>query len=287
MSLVIGTDPESFAVNDEGICIPPVMLRRQGLNVIRTEYTESGTPHPVFYDDGNIKVIEDGVAMEYTIAPTNDPAVMYKMFNEAIEIADNLVARYGVKIVAKPVIPFNFHALGLSEADDEAHQSCIFGCDASLNIYSGEFSKIRAVVTLPHRFAGGHIHVSPVPHALFVPFTQLMDILVGSAIVVMATDQEAERTRNRFYGEPGTIRLQNYPNDIEGIEYRPPSVSWLSSEDSVSKIHGMIHNVMKLMGSKKDAREVINIYLEQAKYALNEYDKEIAGEILNGLGVSV
>src|SRR4030066_707455 len=133
--LVFGTDPEFFAsYNKDGknYVLPPAFLR-----VYRDlEFTPDGT-HPIFIDDMNnsgVKVIEDGVAFEFTITPSENWKDLYDRIQLGRKMTSDLIlSRFNkdceTMLMALPTI--NFEVDRWKEESEEFQQCLIFGCDTS------------------------------------------------------------------------------------------------------------------------------------------------------------
>ena len=157
-----------------------------------------------------------------------------------------------------------------------------FGCDKQYNVYTFAATPEVNAVNIPWRYAGGHIHISPVKPELIRPIIFGMDMTVGLTCLFESPYPEAEIIRQEFYGVPGNYRPQRY-GEITGVEYRTPSVAWLESKEVIEKIFKLIPYVINLV----ETEELIPLYEEyneMAKQAILSYDRKLGMQVLEGMG---
>lgn len=268
-----GTDPEVFVIDDKGQCIPPIALCQDfGL-----EYVDEKT---ILLGD-EWKIIEDGAATEINIAPSDNlDTINDRLYNALQGITSFVEEKFGLKTIVYPAVPFDVKKYW--EGRDESFRDCVrFGCDPDLDIYSGEYSKEIAAENIPERFGGGHIHMqAPLNDLAFFEdkyfhVARLMDIIVGNAGVAIKRPNKdwirAEKKRLKFYGKPGKIRLQEYPNGTKGIEYRTPSNFWITNPDIAFSMLTLMNSVFNLSQNPEDASQ----FLED-EYASSKAPRHIA-----------
>jgi len=250
-----GTDPEVFVVDNDGQCIPPAALREDfGVNFVDEK---------TILEEDDWKIIEDGAATEINIMPSNNIDTINDRIYRALRGIKSFVAEnFDLNTTVYPTVPFDTKKYW--EERDESFRDCVrFGCDPDLDVYSGQFSKEIAADNVPERFGGGHIHMqAPLDDLAFFEdkyfhVARLMDILVGNTCVAIKRPDknwyEAEMKRLKFYGKPGKIRLQEYPDGTKGIEYRTPSNFWITNPNVTFSLLTLMNSVFSLSQNPEDA----------------------------------
>jgi len=274
-----GSDPEVFAVNSYNECIPPSIIRFYGLPTLG--FSDKEKKHPLFYNSKHIKIIEDGAAFEFNISPSNTAKEVYKKVEEGKNILSDILSDFNLKVYDRPVVKFNPDILVINGNIDEYIQWCCrFGCDIDLDIYSGKYSVDIDASNIMKRFAGGHLHISPVDHNNYEIVTKLLDIYCGNTFIYNTPYPEEEKQRQEFYGRPGKIRLQTYSNKVQGIEYRTPSISWLSNIETVENMINMATKAIEISYNREESLNIIGKYLQKSIDNILTFNKEKAGEIL-------
>jgi hypothetical protein len=285
---MFGSDPELFVVCDD-VIIPPVCVEELGLQRIGTLVEEDPDYHPVYYDDGNIMVIGDGAAFEFTLPAVETPNQLYNSWLMANEILRQLLPDE-LNILTKAAYPFDMdYLLGRFDIPEKRLQwACRFGCDPQENAYTKMFSKEVDASQIVHRYAGGHFHISTrefdLTGKLSRPFIMLLDQTVGLLALFNSPYPEAEILRQEFYGVPGNFRRQNYDEFWSGVEYRTPSVSWLNSLDLIDQIFEVTERIIDLFATDfKRAKMLYAKYNEDARRAILNYDEKLGKELLETL----
>jgi len=256
---VFGTDPEVFIVNDGGWCIPPVALKED----YNLDYLRAKT----LLEDEDWKIIEDGAATEINIAPSDNVSEIFDRLGRAYNAVQKLAESFKLKAVVYPTVPFDLKKYWQKRGEN--FRDCVrFGCDPDLDIYSGEYSVETDSSKIPERYGGGHIHMqAPLNNPtlfeeIFYHATRLMDILVGNTGVAINRPSndwvEAEKSRLKYYGRPGKIRLQDYGNNLRGIEYRVPSNFWITDDKIGNALLTLMNSVYNLCLNPSDASEILN-----------------------------
>lgn len=274
--LLFGSDPEVF-VTKNGYCIPPIHL------IINNEIGEIGkTPdkgRPIFYKDDVIKIIEDGSAMEFNTKPTDDPYEYYDIIQHGLDVLRKLVPQ-SYDITVLPAVKFNLARIVFDNQLFPLYEySCRFGCDPDLDIYSGKYSRTVDAKRIKNRFGGGHLHISgmDLDNMDITTLVELFDIFIGNTFVLQSPYPEYEKIRQQYYGRPGKIRIQHYPNNITGIEYRTLSNSWITNLDSIKL---MFEAATAAIDNYPNAQDIINKFLEISIKNILTFNKENAKEIL-------
>lgn len=278
-----GSDPEIFIVDNNNICIPPIHLLIND-KIEQIGYTDKN--RPVFYKDSLIKIIEDGAAFEFNTKPTDNAEEYFDIITHGIEMLSRILYKVPYyKIVVSPVIKFNLSTIVLNKMLLPQYEyACRFGCDPDIDIYSGKYSAEIDAKKIKHRFGGGHIHISSdIAYKNMddvINQVKLFDILIGNAFVVQSKVLELEKMRQKFYGRPGKIRLQNYENGETGIEYRTPSNSWITNLDSIKLIFESVDKALELY-RKNNYQELIERFLDISINNILTFNKEKAKEVLD------
>jgi hypothetical protein len=261
---IFGCDPELFLVDPLIGCVPPAALRADYGMKFKGKTIISG-------DDW--RLIEDGAATEINMAPSNDINEFFDRIERAKAAAIKLGKDFGLAARIYPCIAFNVKKFW--EDRDDTFKDCVrFGCDPDLDIYSGKYSTEISASNIPERYGGGHIHMqAPESNpSLFEEnyyhITRLMDVLVGNtAVAIRRPDNEwitAEKSRLKYYGRPGKIRLQEYPNGCKGIEYRTPSNFWIVNKNFANVLLTMMNVVFNLSSKPADASKLLSTDTEIA-----------------------
>lgn len=212
--MLYGADPEVF-VEVNGSIIPCVQ-RMPGTK---------DNPFEVPKSKYGLKVQEDGVTLEFNLAPASSSLD----FTRAVGGAVGELQKYlrtmipNATIVAKPSHTFK-------AADLMSEQAMTLGCDPDNVAWNRGAPRmpppIKALAN--DRFAGGHLHFGydkdscPVPPWAIIQFIEVMGY--GPKI---SEDQQGRR--REFYGVAGLYREKEY-----GVEYRTPSNFWLNNRDLVN-----------------------------------------------------
>lgn len=275
-----GSDPEIFLLNENDICVPPIhLILNEQIEVIgyNNKY------RPIFYADNLIKIIEDGAAFEFNTKPVENAEEYFEIINYGLEKLNGLF-KGNYKISVTPAVNFNLSSIVYnSSLLPQYDYACRFGCDPDIDIYSGKYSAEIDARNIFNRFGGGHIHISSdIEYKSMVDIvnqTKIFDILIGNAFVVQSKLPELEKIRQKYYGRPGKIRIQNY-GDCTGIEYRTPSNSWITNLDSIKLIFDSVDKSLEIF-RKGDYKNMIKLYLNKSIKNILNFDRENALKVLN------
>jgi len=285
-NILIGGDPELFAVDSEGYCIPPIIFEKVlGLERVGTEDPGNPGRHPYYFNENGFIVMADGAAFELTFPPASSPQELKDNFSYAASKAQEIISAFGLTPTFSPSVKFSLDYLektfGVDSHSKSFWTAVHFGCDPQFNIYSGEFDQMRDVMEYPWRHAGGHIHMSCAGKNLHkVKFVKFCDIILGQIVPAITENLEMEKVRQFFYGKPGNCRWQNYRGGIKGVEYRTPSATlWI---DGIDLIFPAVEKVLDKFFSGEEPDDTD---LSTAINNILTVDKEGASQLLKKYGI--
>ena len=264
---IFGTDPEVFIVDSDKNCIPPAALKEDfGMEFVDDK---------IMIDGGDWTIIEDGAATEINLKPSNESDIIGDRIKRALaELKRVMEKEYDLETIVFPTVSFDTKKYW--EERGEEFRDCVrFGCDPDLDIYSGEYSTEISADNVPERYGGGHIHMQAPKDNLglfdetYYHTTLLMDLIVGNSAVAFKRPDilwnEAEKKRLKYYGRPGKIRLQEYPDGTKGIEYRTPSNFWIINPSFTEGLLTLMNTVFNLSQNPTDASKILGLpYLNNA-----------------------
>ena len=279
-----GTDPEIFVIDDGGNCVPPAALREDFGLVFVDEKT--------LLNGDEWSIIEDGAATEINLEPTDSSDVMNKRLEDAINgVTGFMKKNYDLDTWVFPTVPFDVIKYWKERGED--FRDCVrFGCDPDLDIYSGKYSEETTADDVPERFGGGHIHMQAPPDNMgffdeaYYHTTILLDFLVGnSAVAFKRPNNEwvaAEKKRLKYYGRPGKIRLQEYPDGTKGIEYRTPSNFWITNPKVANGLLTLMNTVFNVVQRPDDASKILdNRWVDLAPDNISKFNQGQAFKLLS------
>lgn len=209
-SHILGSDPELFAVDKDGVIIPAFKY----LKPRKTTCYPLNT-HPYY---------PDGFAAEFQTGTWRCVAYGVDRYYAGLKNIHNALKLYDweAKLVADPLIPIPQQML-----DESPAEFVQLGCSPSLNAYGIEGVHIEDGRQLSLRVSGSHIHVTlkkvkPEDRDQhIIRCIKMMDKLAGVLSVVALQGLESP-IRRRYYGLPGEYRTPTY-----GFEYRTLSSAML------------------------------------------------------------
>lgn len=290
--LVFGADPEIFASENVGgtpFVVPPVVFRTiLGMEIEKFDYK-----HPLIktFSDG-IKIIEDGVAFEFTVPPQSSIKSLQEKILAGYDRLEEITNKFGFGVSVIPTIDFDTEKF--TNNSDEFLMCLIFGCDPDYDAWEIEReAKIIDALKHPKRYGAGHIHISGSPFIKQFPVDaiKLLSITVGNFVVGHSTMPELDRERTFLYGKPGKFRIQEYPGlfngipdtDI-GIEYRTPSNNWTINRRIPEEIQFWIEKaILEFLPNENLRTQIIHDFREPTLSGILKADTKTCLEILRSL----
>lgn len=296
MKTRLGTDPEVFVTDGltysttyKGTqyrlyeAIPPeALIQDYGF---KASYDGK---NKVLFETEYGKVVDDGVACEIHIPPTNNKDV----FHRGIYATFNQFKKYvrskdsSLKLIHDLATSFNKEKYWEGRGDE--FKDCVrIGCEPDRNPYA-EFglerestSRETDTTNYPFRFGGGHIHIeNPMTSNMeffkdWIPLTILLDHLVGTFRVAHTSSNDIKKKeilRLENYGKPGRVRLKEYPNGKAGLEYRVLSNDWISKLASARYAYRYPDTILTLCDIAVHVveRGLVRKYLEENSHRLED-----------------
>lgn len=267
MSMTIGSDPEMFVEDENGVVIPAFLFLG---SKAKPDLTAEGTygKKPLYWDgfQGEFETAAQTCLGHHTDSVQcglKGLLIAAKKFNPKAKISSKTVVDITPKM--------------LEEAKEEHVQ---FGCMPSLNAY-GMSGKVANGRDINFRPSGGHIHFginqySPnnkgYTQAEYLRMVKALDAIIGVACVSLFENQDNPK-RRELYGLAGEYRLPKH-----GLEYRVLSNAWL--------IHPMMMNLVfdiarvSLTVGYKELLKYWNATEEETIKCINTCDVKLAREIL-------
>jgi hypothetical protein len=285
--LTLGSDPESFLMEKDGsTLVPPIYLQNNcGLSSI------GGTKkHPIFLQTKNVNIIADGAAFEFNPRPSTTPEEFYSRIGEMKDGLNELGNKFNLIPAFLPTVNFNVERFFLNDKlTKEEKMAVIFGCDPDRRAFNSYYvSEILDVYEHKFRYGGGHIHISyPEKNELIkdepVPIVLSLMLYLGTYCVINSPFLKEDRQRCFYYGIPDRYRIQKYSDEINGIEFRPPSNSWMSwSKEKFNDLFFVIEKAIESVENKKIGK-LIKKYGDHAYNSISNYDVESCKDILNNI----
>lgn len=293
-NLLYGTDPEFFSVYGDNFVVSPALLDELGI----IKPVKRDTKHPVYIDKYEFLWMMDGVAWEVTFKkPFTDSKIMFAMIKNSLDCLENFVTSLEfrgekLKLYKKPVVNIDTELyLPLLDISDKIYQGFIFGCDPDKDAFEVNYRcKTVDVTTHKFRYGGGHLHTST--QAYFyncIPLIKAMAITVGNYCIANSVHPLEDKQRVFTYGRPGRYRGTNYyTGGYYGVEYRTPSNSWTSFDES--KFEGLVYwlnkawEIYRKTGIYDNGGEnIIREYSNPTVNAINNFDQEESQKILDSL----
>lgn len=226
--LKIGADPELFCKKDGQFISAHGMV--------------PGTKHnPHFVDKGAVQL--DGVAAEFNINPAFSKEEFLGNIDSVIKSLEEFTI--GTELVATPTALFEENYF--NSLPDGVK---VLGCEPDYNAYTGEKNRMPHT-TKPFRTGAGHIHVG---------FTEYQDIFdkdhfeecalrtkqLDHVLYVGSLLWDSDNKRRELYGSIGSFRVKPY-----GVEYRPLSNAFLSSDEIKGWVYDATVKAMELFEDKQ------------------------------------
>lgn len=244
-NLLFGADPEMFSVyKEEGteklMALPPYYFRR--VLGVPAKIEEDNPRHPIFIENRNYTLIEDGAAWEMTIPPSFSPAELFHSIQLCRKAGETkILSRFENECLPKfqflPTVAFDVENRWKNMGED-FKVATEFGCDPDEDAYNLQVpARIIDASKIPERYSGGHVHISGSKFIEDEPIlaVKCLHLTAGLASIKYTDVRELEKMRTFLYGKPGKHRIQRYGNNkfgkeyAVGIEYRTISSRWASN----------------------------------------------------------
>lgn len=255
LRLSIGTDPEVFVEDDEGI-IPAFQFLPSAQDAIAQYHgktywdgfqAEFTTPANVTCQDSLVHFIRAGLNSVLNAARKVKPA-----------------ARLSINTVIETPI---------EQLKDEQEEHVVFGCRPSLNVYGDSPIKLDGAA-VPFRMSGGHIHmgINTAKRENIPVVIKELDRILGVISVPLFSYYEDSRRRS-LYGRAGEYRETPY-----GFEYRVLSSAWLIHP---AMVHFVYEVARRCLGAiRHGPNKAWDITEEEARKCINECDADLARSLL-------
>ena len=223
----LGSDPEGFFLTRAG----------QARSAHRV-FPRVGKHDGHLMGDGG-RISRDGAVFELNPTATRCRETAYYNTAQLLRRVRAAGRDYDYKVALVPAIK-----LSQKELKALPEEARYFGCEASLNAYTGETTQIDIddPATHPYRYAGGHMHISfassPTDQASNDKLVKLWDLFLGVPLTYLFDSPETF-LRRRYYGQAGDYRPQKY-NDQYGLEYRVPGPELFANSVSFSLAFGVL-----------------------------------------------
>lgn len=299
-----GTDPEFFIYKDFVATshgklpniIPPASL----IADMGAKFTVSKNNKRVLINTDDYKVIEDGAALEINFnKPFDNTTILHNTFHKAKDSIKRFLYKFDSDLqLSEDVLGF-FNIKDYWEGRDENFIDCVrFGCDPDtfpklyqISGFEKDVCKIIDASKHEYRYAGGHIHIQNMTNNPDIYLDNLeyapivLDFIVGTVNVLLdrtAKIKTQELARLKYYGRPGRVRLQKYSENINGIEYRPPSNQWITdiySTDYMLNSASIAANIIE-KDMAKDFYSEFKGKITEMWDALTFHNKDLASNLL-------
>ena len=268
MSLLIGADPEVFAVKNGAII--------SGHHLIPGTKEE---PHNIGIPGMHVQV--DGMALEFNVPPSSDSDVFSKDIDTLLSTLQRMIGEdYSLSTKRSNVFTKGY----MKSLPKKARE---LGCDPDWNAYTIDLNKInRSLPTL--RTVGGHVHLGwgedcPVDAHEYIQAVADMAIQLDCSIGMQSVILDDDTQRRSLYGQAGAFRAKSY-----GMEYRTLSNYWIF-EESFRKM--VFHTTSRAYTDFiDDLRYVDELHMQgveriHIRNTINNSDVDTAKEILHHLKI--
>lgn len=267
----VGSDPEMFVTDKNGIVIPSF------------KFLKSSKENDLTYDankcfsdghnsiSGNQKIFWDGFQAEFNVVGTTCLSWVTDSTRIGLKTLLDKARAYDkdAKLTIEPTLDIPYEMLR-----DSAPEHVEFGCTPSLNAYNMEGIKLDGR-DVPFRSAGGHIHLGMTfdKNLTAVKYVKALDAILGVACVSLFGKYD-DAKRRTMYGLAGEYRLPKH-----GLEYRTLSNVWLSHPLMMQFVFELARRVTGIV--KDDLFDLWQTTEEETISCINECNIPLACEILN------
>lgn len=255
--ILLGSDPE----------FP--LFRKSDNKFISAEGIIGGTKDsPQFISKDGHAIQEDGVMLECTFPPANDPYT----FKDNLDFVLNYIRdkHQSLDISFNPAVEFDDEYL-------QTIQATTVGCSADFDVWENTLADVPNYRKTNLRYAGGHLHVGyPNPdNDTSEELVKALDVYLGVPSVLIDTDE----LRKKLYGSAGRFRPKPY-----GIEYRSMSNYWLKNLETIRWVFGNTKEAILFLNNG------FKIAAEDKKWiqeCMKNNDKELAESIIASYEIRV
>jgi len=270
-SIVSGTDPEVFAVDEKGNVIPAwlwlqskeeISIAQQqdvvyNPKLMKYEYVTSDKKYTP-----NEKPFWDGAQAEFSATYGSCACGVMDSIRRGLKATQTAVrAKFpNARLTAHST--FEIPEEYLVNADSRFLE---FGCSPSKNAYGSAGQVLANPRMLKHRFSGGHIHMGmPKDPEAYKRYAKTIDIVAGVASVGMFEGYDSS-VRRQFYGLAGEYREPNH-----GMEYRTLSSAWLCHPAFAQLMFDLVRAGVWVEANK--LRSAFKMTSEEAELVINTTD---------------
>jgi hypothetical protein len=251
-----GCDPEFFFRKDGKIIGSEKILPLNGLDASNTW-------------NKNTKIVRDGIQAEMNPYQSHCRELLRGNIEASFITLNKLLKE-------KPGVSLDFSQnvdITQEEMDSLSHQSKVFGCNPSRNLYDkNAIIPVKDPSKFLSRCAGGHIHLGNL-ECKAKELIPILDILVGNTCVMIDRD-ESNIERRKVYGRAG-----EYRDHDKHVEYRTPSNFWMRSYQLMSLVMGLARQAVSIVQNRnyKFATELKSkVKMKDIVKAINENDAVLA-----------
>jgi hypothetical protein len=258
-NVTLGADPEVFLKNEEGQVVPAYKFIKGTKN----------KPEKVSKDIEGLAIQYDNVSAEYCIPACSSLEDWLKHHNFMLDyIRETIAEPNGLGVFALPSV----YIEPKTTRDPIAMEA---GCDPDFNVYTQEANIKPDITETLLRSGGGHIHIgySKPTTELNSQLIMAMDLFLGVPSVLIDKDIE----RKQLYGQAGCFRDKKY-----GVEYRSLSNFWLQDNGLMTWAW---QATMEAIDFVNKGGIITNP--EQIVESINDYNKDLAREILDDYGIVI
>lgn len=256
-SVLIGSDPE----------FP--LIRKSDRKFISAEGIIGGSKEkPFFISKDGHAVQEDGVMLECTFPPANDPYTFKDNLDHVLNYIRN--KHKDLEISFNPAVEFDSEFL-------QTRQATEVGCSADFDVWECSLADVPNYRKTNLRYSGGHLHVGyPDPDVeTSDELVKALDVYLGVPSVLIDTDT----LRKKLYGSAGRFRPKPY-----GIEYRSMSNYWLRDLQTIRWVFGNTKEAILFLNNGFRIAAEDKKWIQQC---MKNNDKELAESIIASYEITV
>lgn len=254
MKFTIGADPEFFLAKPTGELVSAI-----------GKIGGSKWEPKLISKDGHA-ILEDNVAVEFNIPPSNNAAQFVQHLNYVLDHLDERAQQLGL-VFAKNVASASFPAEEL-----QSPESWVFGCEPDFNAWkNGAVNPKPENVDMTLRSCGGHVHIgTDLPKWEVV---KACDLFMG--IQSLWLDKDVRR--RSLYGNAGACRPKPY-----GVEYRTLSNFWIWSDEGKEWVYERTQKALEFVHA---GNEIPLTWGSMVQTAINKGNKGLGARVCQHYGV--